>query len=226
MLSTKATVFTLPNSVNNTKSVLHFEGSNGSTTITDECGITWTNGGITISTTVSKFGSSSILIPTNNDLIYSSDPVFNKAGLVPWTVECWFRVVSTSVWGSIITSGITGSLYDRPYSVTASNNAKIEVAISNAAMTNRSTYLVGSVSANTWYHIAGVADGTNITTYLDGVSIHSAAQPNWTSNASYQVFGTPIYSAGTNYVDEFRYSNFARYTGNFTPPASQFSAVG
>lgn len=207
----------------NTKSILHFEGSNGSTTITDDCGVSWTNGGITLSTAASKFGSSSILIPTNNDLIWSSDPVFDKAGLVPWTAECWFRVVSTSVWGSIITSGISGSLVDRPYSVTASNTGQIEVAISNAGFTSRNTYLVGSVSANTWYHIAGVADGTNIKTYLDGSLIHTATQPNWTSSASYQVFGTPAYSAGTNYVDEFRYSNIAVYTGNFTRPSAQFS---
>ncbi len=225
MFAANATLLTRPAVPSHTKSLLHFDGSNNSTTITDECGITWTNpSGMALSTTASKFGTASLRVPLNNNMLYSSNAVFDKAGLVPWTAECWFRVDSTSVWSSIMTTRIA-DVYC-PFSITASNTAKIEVAIGNAALSSRSTYMVGSVSANTWYHIAVVADGTNITTYLNGTSINSVAHPNWSSGAGYQAFGTVVFTAGPNYVDEFRYSNSAFYAGDFTPPTAPFTTAG
>lgn len=216
---------------NYTKSLLHFDGSNGSTTITDECGIAWTSGGsgspaVALSTAASRFGSSSLLVPANNQMIYSSDPVFEKANKAVFTAECWFYAPS-GVWSSIMASRIAAGAIGT-VAMTATPGLQIEVKIANAARTVDNTTNVGSFTANTWTHIAVVGDGTNITTYLNGSQINQQTHPNWTAHAQtrLQVFGTAQYTAGPNYVDEFRYSNTVRYTGTFTPSGSPFTTPG
>lgn len=213
---------------NYTQSLLHFDGSDGSTTIVDEKGITWTasGGGLALATAQSKFGSASLLVPANNKMTYSSDPVFEKANKAVFTAECWFYAPSgvySTIMASRITAGAIGTV-----AMTSTPGLQIEVKIANAGRTVDNTTNAGSFSANTWTHIAVVGDGTNITTYLNGSQINQQTHPNWTadSQTALQVFGTAQYTAGPNYVDEFRYSNTVRYTGTFTPPASPFNPIG
>ena len=219
---------------NNTKSLLHFNGSSGSTTITDECGVTWTNSGsIPLSTAESKFGGSSLNVPaTANAFLYSNDPVFNKVGKVPFTAECWFKP-SPIYYNTILNTSISTAV--RPVqpvliiSYPQYTWGTIEVHIGNAALDGWvvAANYGSSVADGAWHHIAVVGDGTNITVYVDGASICSVAHPNWSFGVDIQGFGTSAFSSyGSPYIDEFRYSNIARYTGNFTPPTAEFSATG
>ena len=214
---------------NNTKSLLHFNGANESTTITDECGITWTNSGsVPLSTSTSKFGTASLKAPTaRNTFLYSNDPVFNKAGKAVFTVECWFNGTAVA-YNTIFETTIGTTTDPRPLAMVTTPSAQIQVTIGNAALSAwavNANYGSG-VTANTWHHIAVVGDGTNITVYLNGTSIYSGAHINWSSGAGYQSFGTPYYGTGQIYIDEFRYSDIARYTSNFTPPTAEFLATG
>ena len=57
-----------------TKSLLHFNGSDGSTTITDESGKTWTAyDNAQIDTAQSKFGGASMLLDGVGDYIKTTD---------------------------------------------------------------------------------------------------------------------------------------------------------
>lgn len=219
--------FWAPPADTSTLSLLHFNGSNGSTTITDSKGITWSNSGsIPLSTTTQKFGTASLLVPTTaNAFLYSNDPVFNKASLAVFTCECFFNPHSGNYNTIFQTRNTTTNGTIQPFSITATPTGQIEIYIGNASLSGWSAganYGSGA-TANTWHHIAIVGDGTNISVYLNGTSIYSGTHPNWSSGADIQCFGTPYWgTAGPTYIDEFRYSNVACYTSTFTPPTAEF----
>ena len=82
--------------------------------------------------------------------------------------------------------------------------------------------------SNQWIHYAVVRDGTNIRTFCNGVLINTTSYTiantapiittigaYWNTNNS----STGIPNAFSNvYTQDFRISNVARYTANFTPP--------
>ena len=82
------------------------------------------------------------------------------------------------------------------------------------------------MTANTWQHVALVRNGTNLQIYIDGTA---RGTPSTTDNlnyshASYILIGVDeaFNRDGNGYIDEYRVSNIARYTGNFTPSGSAF----
>jgi hypothetical protein len=91
------------------------------------------------------------------------------------------------------------------------------------------------VAINTWHQIAVVSLSGTATLYLDGHSIGSTTLSNTPSSLGggggttddwlgKSEFGSdPTFSG---YMDEFRISNDARYTTNYTPPSSPFTPDG
>lgn len=86
-------------------------------------------------------------------------------------------------------------------------------------------------SANTWYHIAVVRNGNTLNVYVNGNSISSFDVTNLDVPA---VSGTDEFKIGyplgdmsnsTDIVDEFRFSNVARWTSNFTPPDHAYTSA-
>ena len=81
------------------------------------------------------------------------------------------------------------------------------------------------LSDGTWYHIAVVRYGSNWYLFIDGV-VDKAR----TSAMSVFETNTPVlFGKGnsadlffTGHIDEFRFSNLARWTTNFTPPAQEY----
>lgn len=91
------------------------------------------------------------------------------------------------------------------------------------------------VTINTWHQIAVVSLGGTATLYLDGNAIGSTTLSNTPSSlgggggtaddwlGKSEFASDPTFSG---YLDEFRISNDARYTANYTTPSSPFSADG
>ena len=83
-----------------------------------------------------------------------------------------------------------------------------------------------SFSANTWYHVACVRNGSNINVYVNGVSVASTTSSSAIGNTSAaEVIG----AIGTGYqndfhgdIEELRISNVARWTSNFIPPTAPY----
>ena len=96
-----------------------------------------------------------------------------------------------------------------------------------------SQYKGGSFSANTWYHFAIVLnDGTSnkIEIYINGTTIYGNTDAlDAAPSACTIAFGTEFDAAsgGTpgnyfdGYMQDLRVSNYARYTGNFTPSTTE-----
>ena len=77
-----------------TKALLHFDGADASTTITDESGKTWTPAGTAqIDTAQYKFGTASLLLDGNSDLVYLADSSNwdVTADATDYTIDFWIK---------------------------------------------------------------------------------------------------------------------------------------
>lgn len=89
--------------------------------------------------------------------------------------------------------------------------------------------VIWSPSANTWYHIAIVRTGTTVRVFVDGTQLGAditAGSSLSTTDGVYVSAWNIATADGLDggWFDEFRISKgVARWTSNFTPPASEYS---
>lgn len=214
----------------NVSLLLHCDGVNGSTTFTDNSPSPKTvtaNGNAQITTTDPKFGSGSVTFDGTGDYLNTaSDNAFNFPS-VPFTVECWFNSPNASPFDfsntGIFSQRISG-VY-APFEIRLYRGG-ISWLIANASINSwaySSNSTINIVSQNTWYHIAFVGTGTNLTLYFNGTSIFTNTQPAWTSANRTMYIGSGGDGAFTGKIDEFRVTKgVARYTANFAPPTMPF----
>jgi hypothetical protein len=204
-----------------TSLLMHFNGTNGSTTMTDSSknNLTVTsNNGTAITTAQSKFGGSSVLFDGTNDyLSISNNTALNLSG-GSYTIEFWIRPSGNYAnYNAIIAKRISGT-------GTTAWEVYLRITTGYLSYYNGTEY-VSSVTptANVWSHIAAVYNGSTINLYLNGVNVLSTAVGNSDVDAPIYIgsFSTSEYYVG--YLDELRITKgIARYTSNFTPPTAQF----
>ena len=91
---------------------------------------------------------------------------------------------------------------------------------------NTSQISGGTLSSNTWYHVAVARSGGTTRLFLDGTSLGTYTDNNDYGVTKPLVLGGDYVGANEfgGHTDEVRVSkNSARYTGNFTPPAAAFT---
>ena len=210
-------------------SLLYFNGTNGSTTFTDQVPSTpWTStNGASISTAQFKFGTSS------GSFVHSSSQYIQtpyKSGFTwgsnNFTMEAFVRP-TLSFDSSFISQRNTGtngfSLECR-----ATGAVWFRANINGTYSDTRITTSTGVLTANVWTHIALVRNGTSWVIYVGGVSsgtLTSSGVLDNNSNAPVRI-GQAMSGTEDNfdgYIGELRLTNgVARYTSNFTPPTLQF----
>jgi hypothetical protein len=221
--------------------LLHFDGVNGSTTITDNSKnvltVTSVNG-TAISTAQSKFGGASCFFDGTNDLLTIPNNSLFDLSSVDFTIEFWFNAntltPSNGGYGHILGKHNWNGSAGAGWGVWQFNQTII-FFWPTSALNSIST---GNVitATNTWYHISVVRSGTatnNTKIYINGVQ-QAQGTPSSTNSTSVLTIGgtnatygwdSPYYTAG--YIDELRITNgYARYTGNFTPSTTAFSNTG
>lgn len=206
--------------------LLHMNGTDASTTFTDESGKTWTAGGnAQIDTAQSKFGGASGLFDGTGDYIYTADSAdFDFPG--DFTIDFWVRLNAT---------GTLQVLYDgRP---TSTNGLYPTIYLSATAKimfyTNSADRITGSttLSTGTWYHVALARSGTSTKLFLGGSqegSTYSDSNSyiNGTARPILGELGTGTGNALNGWLDEVRISKgIARWTDSFTPPTAEYAPV-
>jgi len=201
--------------------LLHCNGANGSTTFTDNSPSPKTvtsNNGAAISTVQSKFGGASGFFDGTNDyLTLASDTAFGT-GTGNFTIEFWMYPVSVAS-GWVFDNRTGGAAQSVIGYFSAAGSFTFTGGIITTGVTKT------SVTANSWYHIACVRSSGTAYLFVNGISagtdtvVGSANSSNpFTIGSKYD--GT---NAFNGYIDDFRYTKgVARYTGNFTPPSTQF----
>jgi len=236
----------------NTKLLLHCDGSDGSTYFDDDNGVRGiipfrAFGNAQIDTSRSVFGGSSLLLDGTGDYI-KHIPVpatgpFYKMNQT-FTAECWFnKDTDTGDGTSLILSigdGSGGSNYAFSLAVRNFDN-KIQVVFyprDDGLANTQAIFYTGSGSAtivdDTWNHFAVAGNGSNFSIWLNGTRVYTVALTN--ANGVFGADGSVTVGAnfngglsfnqgGNGWMDEVRISTVDRYgVGNssITVPTAPF----
>lgn len=210
----------------NVTSLLHFNGANTSTIFTDQKSNTWSAfGNAQISTSQSKFGGASGYFDTATTS-YISTPASSAFdfGTGDFTLEFWYYPLAVSPRQNIFDNRLNST--DTGLYVYMSNGGNNIRTYSNGNILATS----GSVSANSWYHVAVVKYNSALTIYLNGIGGSSADVSSYTFSCNGPVIigaAFDLTAPAQAYIDDFRVTKgVARYTSNFTIPIEQFPDFG
>ncbi len=218
--------------ITNTEALLSFTNA----AIFDQSGKTnvETVGNAQLDTSVKKFGTASaefdgtgdyLFLPPQPTLSFPSD----------FTIEFFFNSdVFQSDFNNLRALVSSGKFY------TAGNNGNWILRLSTNARIAWASYdgtgsqvyqefVMSTMSTGTWYHLAVVRNSGNIQIYLNGTASTSSAvadSKNLIDGANNGIYiGYANLTANNDYdgyIDEFRITQKARYTSNFTAPTKAF----
>ena len=203
-----------------TQLMLHMDGANDGTTFTDSSpyGRAVTDTNAVTKTAIKKYTTASGYFDGAGDYLTIPDDDAWSITSKDFTVDFWAYRLDTANVSYNFSCGISGDFYD------------LISTIVFAGYVARFRYTVGSVSIisidgtkpileNTWYHFAVVKAGNLYSLYVNGFLENSdTSYVTLNPTGGFKIgttFGT-VYMNG--YIDEFRYSSFARWTKPFTPP--------
>lgn len=208
---------------NYTRLTLHL---NNNVTDSSSVNATVTNTDVTFTNEAGeyKFGYAAVFNGTSAKLTAPHIAGFNLgASTNPWTIECWYKpTTGGSGDRNILAHYKTAASYDG-WVLYHSSAGKVGFGCYNPSLSAVSTT---TLSDGTWYHIAIVNNGTTTKMYINGTEEDSETSINiapWTTELSIGDNAQGGWLKGT--IDEVKIDNgIARYTANFTPPASEFYA--
>jgi len=207
--------------------LLHFDGTNGSTTYTDQKGHTFSNAGTTaLSTAQAKFGTASLLGGGTTSGVSSAASTDWDMGLGDFTAEGFTYCTNTTPL-QVLIGNRTGTGSDRGPLVLLQSGQIRGFAGQGTGVPFGDTGLQGSLPTNTWFHWAYVRNGNNFLLFVNGTQVGTTV----TSSAA--CGGTaPLqigFDPGTTgrqivgYIDEVRLTKgVGRYTSNFSAPTAAF----
>jgi hypothetical protein len=185
-----------------------------------------TVGNAQVSTSVKKYGTGSLAFDGSGDYLLSNAPSSNlyAFGTGNFTIEMWiYPTVSSG-------GGVYQAVYDS-ISVSASPASYPRLYVYNGGL----QFIVygtvcitgGSVSLNTWQHIALCRSSNSTKLFLNGNQVGSTFTDtyNYVNGANRPCIAGSGFTLGTEqfagYIDDLRVTNgYARYTANFTPPTA------
>jgi hypothetical protein len=224
--------------------LLHFDGTNGQTTTTDDYGNTWALvANAQLDTSQAKFGPSSLKLDGTGDYaewVPSPPARFTQQGY-GWTIEGWvrFNVLPTAAQHMTLfnfgqnatTFGILLSLFNN------AGSTKLELSLSsNGTSADIASLQVGvntTWAINTQYHIAIVFDALagKYFVYFNGAQDISITSSVLVAQIIRARIGEQLDAAAVQlngWVDEVRVSPCTRYPAGttFTPAGSAFTVDG
>jgi len=224
-----------------TKLMIHADGTDASTTFADSAaGKTVTaHDNAQIDTAQSKFGGASGYFDGDGDyLTLSASEDWNLGG-GDFTIDFWIYLNSTGrqYFFGMGTDTSTHYVLGLDYNSVGSNKLGLWASSNGSSWdmigADSGGNGIGSttLTLNTWHHIAVVRNGSNWKVYIDGVVDINLTVSGTILNPSGRQLNVArcAYLGGSFHlngnIDEFRWSkNIARWTANFTPPASAYTS--
>ena len=151
----------------------------------------------------------------------ASNAAFTFTG--DFTVEGWYRPTSVTGLKTLFTLG-TSTFASGSYVLYSSAGAFQGQLFGGSA----TSFSAGTMSINTWYHIALVRSGSTITLYVNGTAgSGTATQAGTIGNGAVTIgFMAGGYGYFAGQISNFRVDPSAVYTANFTTPTRPLSLTG
>ena len=219
------------------KLLLHFDGTDGSTTFTDsEINTPKTvtaNGNAQIDTAQSVFGGASGLFDGTADYLTAADSADWDLGSGNFTIDGRMRLADV---GNVVStlcaqydSGVgTNKAFDIDWVGFGANILRFLYSTDGITPVTTKT-VAWSPTVNTWYHVAVVRNGNNLYFFVDGTQ--QGSTQDVTGVTIFDV--TTLFSVGAlasadnsmnGWIDEFRFvKGTAVWTANFTPPTAAYT---
>jgi len=223
-----------------TVSLLHMNGADASVVFTDGAfggTHTWTTyGNAQIDTAQSKFGGASGLFDGAGDYIDTPDSTDWTMGSGDFTVDAWIKIFSLWVQQALIgqcnSEGVGNSV---SFQLLVGSDNKPWGRVFYGGMSYVTALKNDALSANTWYHIALVRYGANLTIYVNGVpggTVGNIGTQTLNDSATKLAVGRVGEYAGNyfnGWIDELRISKgIARWTADFSSslPTGEYGLEG
>jgi len=176
-----------------------------------------------ISTAQSKWGGSSMYFDGTGDILTGKSNILCSFDTGNFTIEGWIYPSATTgtdrcLWDTRASAGDAGMV------LFINSTANLSIYTSAAIRLTSS----GTVTANTWQHIALVRSSGTVAFYINGTQSGTASYSSAiTCPGRITVAGRHDDGAlYTGYMNDLRVTKgYARYTTNFTPPASAFPTL-
>lgn len=207
--------------------LLPFDGADGSTVFTDYSPTPKSAsaaGNAQIDTAQSKFGGASGLFDGTGDVVSFADHADFEFAAGDFTIEFWLRpsqvAAAKRVMGKANGSGYGPFMIYQNLTVLQLNMASASGSWDIAASVG-----IGTVAANTWYHVAVTRKGRVVRAFLDGaLAFQFSTTAALFNNADALTIGSDRIAAPDAYagwIDDLRITKgAARYTAAFTPPVA------
>lgn len=173
-----------------------------------------------ISTAQSKLGGASAYFDGTGDILAVTPLTDFAFGTGDFSIEMFIRLSSFT--GANFFDMRPNSTSNGAYPLIYCTPSTIRFFVSSADKITS-----GTLSTNTWYHLAVGRTGTNTKMFIDGVQAGSTFTSDTTNYAAGSVtFGGSSNNAGnfTGYFDEIRiYKGYNPYPSAFTAPTAEFS---
>lgn len=190
-------------------------------------------------------GNTAALSFDGNDDLYSggsaNSTALNAVNLTAFTIETWVRFNDLIGWETFIgrdDNGNPGEAIGAEalvyFQKMGDGSNKIRFRAADSTGTGVAVHSLAAIAANTWYHVAAVSDGLNISLYLNGVIQETAAMSGGLFNPvadTIWTVGRGQY-AGTNgdflqgSMDEVRISDTALTSSQFLIPEPSAALLG
>jgi hypothetical protein len=209
-----------------TVSLLQFNGPNGSTVFTDESGKIWSLSASppSIVTAQYKFGESGAFA---SGYIYTPNHADFSVGSGDFTMDIWVRHASVSAGQHIIYYHPGALIYSYILLMRSADSLILYSSSTGGSWNIASGTVIGTIAANTWYHVALARSGDNWNYFLDGdkvgtIDVTGVTLMDGTGNV-YLGSDPGVSQPWDGWMDEFRFSKgIARWTDDFTPPTDQY----
>lgn len=213
--------------------LLHCDGTDGSTTFTDDSPSQKTvtaYGDAHIETDQSKFGGASAYFDGSGDYLSAGTSTDYDFGSGDMTIELWFRSTAVNDSTTFLSREWVGAPWSGGFTFQMRGDYNGGMRVWMADYATGSPLMTGTTTTHgdgQWHHAAWTKEGNVHRLFLDGVleatATTSAAFSAVSKNiniGSDQTFGGRYFPG---YLDDIRITKgVARYTSNFTPPTEAF----
>ena len=191
------------------------DGSSNAFTITNNGTVT------TTSSTVPSFAGYSNSFNGSNQYLNLTGQNLSTGS---FTIEAWVYLTATGTAGHIFNFGTDTN---NRYLVYISPTNKFNIGTVNGGTYTLNDSTV-TPSVSTWYHVAFVRNSGTSYLYVNGNQVGSNSTSinsgtNWA--IGFMQFGSASADHWNGYISNFRVTNIAVYTGNFTPPTSHLTTT-